>query len=148
MKKYLCKILIAFTFFVCIISSFPNQVKAIDEYSINYSIKISEAMDDAGGGVGGSTSSGNSGKIDTGSYKPEITNNTKANSMIGKIFGALQIIGMIAIVLSIALVGFNTMLGSAEEKAQGKGKAIGILFGAIMITAVSTIAKLIISAVE
>lgn len=146
MKKYLCKILIVFTFFVCIINSFPNQVKAIDKYIINSSIKISDAMDATGGG--GSTSSGNSGKIDTGSYKPEITNNTKANSMIGKIFGALQIIGMIAIVLSIALVGFNTMLGSAEEKAQGKGKAIGILFGAIMITAVSTIAKLIISAVE
>lgn len=147
MKKYLCKILIVFTFFVCIINSFPNQVKAIDKYIINSSIKISDEMDATGGG-GGSTSSGNSGKIDTGSYKPEITNNTKANSMIGKIFGALQIIGMIAIVLSIALVGFNTMLGSAEEKAQGKGKAIGILFGAIMITAVSTIAKLIISAVE
>lgn len=104
----------------------------------------------SGGSTGNSSndSSGISDKVNTGNYKPEITNNTNANAMISKLFGALQIVGMIAVVLSIALVGFNTMLGSAEEKAQGKGKSIGILFGAIMITAVSTIAKLIISAVE
>lgn len=86
--------------------------------------------------------------INTGSYKPTITNNSRANAMISKIFGALQVVGGIAIVISIAMIGFNSILGSADEKAQGKGKAVGILFGAIMIIGVSTIAKLILSVVE
>ena len=52
-----------------------------------------------------------------------------------------------AIDSATSLVIFNDAL-SADEKAQGKGKAVGILFGAIMIAGVSTIAKLILSVVE
>ena len=70
------------------------------------------------------------------------------NSIVGTILGALQIIGGFAIVLGIAVVGFQILLGSANDKADGKGKAIGFIIGAIMLFSITTIAKLIISAVE
>ena len=52
------------------------------------------------------------------------------------------------LVLGIALVGFQILLGSANDKADGKGKAIGFIIGAIMLFSITTIAKLVISAVE
>lgn len=70
------------------------------------------------------------------------------NSIVGTILGALQIIGGFAIVLGIAVVGFQILLGSANDKADGKGKAIGFIIGAIMLFSITTIAKLVISAVE
>lgn len=139
MRKYLINIIFIFIILL-IITNIPNQVNA----SENTYIKIAESMDGSGGGGG----SGSAGEINTGSYKPTISNNSRANSMISKIFGALQVVGGIAIVISIAMIGLNNILGSADEKAQGKGKAVGILFGAIMIAGVSTIAKLILSVVE
>ena len=86
--------------------------------------------------------------IDPSQYKPEPQQNTKMNSIVGTILGALQIIGAFAIVLGIAVVGFQILLGSANDKADGKGKAIGFIIGAIMLFSITTIAKLIISAVE
>lgn len=141
MKRYLVNIILVALLLITL-TCIPNQVNAAENININ-SIKI--AMEMAGPEGGGS---GNSGEINTGSYKPTITNNSRANAMISKIFGALQVVGGIAIVISIAMIGFNSILGSADEKAQGKGKAVGILFGAIMIIGVSTIAKLILSVVE
>lgn len=141
MKKYLINIIFIFIILL-IITNIPNQVNA-SESSYN-NIKVAEAMAGPEGGGG----SGSAGEINTGSYKPTISNNSRANSMISKIFGALQVVGGIAIVISIAMIGLNNILGSVDEKAQGKGKAVGILFGAIMIACVSTIAKLILSVVE
>ena len=65
--------------------------------------------------------------IDPSQYKPEPQQNTKMNSIVGTILGALQIIGAFAIVLGIAVVGFQILLGSANDKADGKGKAIGFI---------------------
>ena len=141
MKRYLIKTILIIILSITIIY-IPNQVNASQNININ-SIEIAEAM--AGPEGGGS---GTSGEINTGSYKPTISNNSRANSMISKIFGALQVFGAVATVISIAMIGINIILGSADEKAQGKGKAVGILFGAIMIVGVSTIAKLILSVVE
>lgn len=86
--------------------------------------------------------------IDPSQYKPEPQQNTKMNSIVGTILGTLQVIGAFAIVLGIALVGFQILLGSANDKADGKGKAIGFIIGAIMLFSITTIAKLVISAVE
>lgn len=150
MKKYLLKIIFIFILIGIII--YPTQVKATENYieKVNLQKEIIIADEDPGtGGGGGSTESGtNSGIINTDNYKPEITNNTRANSIISKVFGVLQIVGGIAIVISIALLGLNNILGSAGEKAQGQGRSIGILIGAIMIFGVSTVAKFILSVVE
>ena len=152
MKKYLLKIIFIFIFILIGIIIYPTQVKATENYieKINLQKEIIIADADPGtGGGGGSTESGtNSGIINTDNYKPEITNNTRANSIISKVFGVLQIVGGIAIVISIALLGLNNILGSASEKAQGQGRSIGILIGAIMIFGVSTVAKFILSVVE
>lgn len=149
MRKCLFKII--FIFILIGIINYPTQVKAtenIEKVNLQKGIIIADAMDGSGFGGSSAESSTSSGEINTGNYKPEITNNAKANSIIGKIFGVLQIIGGIAIVISIALLGFNNILGSASEKAQGQGRSIGILIGAIMIFGVSTVAKFILSVVE
>lgn len=84
----------------------------------------------------------------TGMYEPTIKTNPIAKGMLQKILAILQVIGVIATVIAIALVGFKTILGSASEKAIEKEKYMGILIAAIMITSGITIARFIIIAVE
>lgn len=130
MKKVLAKIILAFVIFL-ITMNIQYQSNA---YTYTYS-------NDSGIYIADLT-------IDPSQYKPEPQQNTKMNSIVGTILGALQMIGGFAIVLGIAVVGFQILLGSANDKADGKGKAIGFIIGAIMLFSITTIAKLIISAVE
>lgn len=128
MKKVLAKIILAFVIFL-ITMNIQYQSNAYT-YSSGSGIYMADLT------------------IDPSQYKPEPQPNTKMNSIVGTILGALQIIGAFAIVLGIAVVGFQILLGSANDKADGKGKAIGFIIGAIMLFSITTIAKLIISAVE
>jgi len=128
MKKVLAKIILAFVIFL-IIMNIQYQSNAYT-YSSDSGIYMADLT------------------IDPSQYKPEPQQNTKMNSIVGTILGALQIIGAFAIVLGIAVVGFQILLGSANDKADGKGKAIGFIIGAIMLFSITTIAKLVISAVE
>lgn len=128
MKKVLAKIILAFVIFLIIMN-------------IQYQSNAYTYSSDSGTYMADLT-------IDTSQYKPKPQQNTKMNSIVGTILGALQIIGGFAIVLGIAVVGFQILLGSANDKADGKGKAIGFIIGAIMLFSITTIAKLIISAVE
>ena len=128
MKKVLAKIILAFVIFLITMN-------------IQYQSNAYTYSSDSGTYMADLT-------IDTSQYKPKPQQNTKMNSIVGTILGALQIIGGFAIVLGIAVVGFQILLGSANDKADGKGKAIGFIIGAIMLFSITTIAKLIISAVE
>ena len=128
MKKVLAKIILAFVIFLITMN-------------IQYKSNAYTYSSDSGIYMADLT-------IDPSQYKPEPQQNTKMNSIVGTILGALQIIGGFAIVLGIAVVGFQILLGSANDKADGKGKAIGFIVGAIMLFSITTIAKLIISAVE
>ena len=92
----------------------------IEKVNFQKYIVIADADPGTGGGGGSAESSTSSGEINTGNYKPEIINNTRANSIISKVFGVLQIVGGIAIVISIALLGLNNILGSAGEKHKDK----------------------------
>ena len=125
MRKFLAKIILAFVIFL-ITMNVQYQSNAYT-YSSDSGIYMADLT------------------IDPSQYKPE---NTKMNSIVGTILGTLQVIGAFAIVLGIALVGFQILLGSANDKADGKGKAIGFIIGAIMLFSITTIAKLVISAVE
>ena len=127
MKKVLAKIILAFVIFL-ITMNIQYQSNAYT-YSSDSGIYMADLT------------------IDPSQYKPE-QQNTKMKSIVGTILGALQIIGGFAIVLGIAVVGFQILLGSANDKADGKGKAIGFIIGAIMLFSITTIAKLVISAVE
>lgn len=128
MKKVLAKIILAFVIFL-ITMNIQYQSNAYT-YSSDSGIYMADLT------------------IDPSQYKPEPQQNTKMNSIVGTILGALQIIGAFAIVLGIAVVGFQILLGSVNDKADGKGKAIGFIIGAIMLFSITTIAKLVISAVE
>ena len=128
MKKVLAKIILAFVIFLITMN-------------IQYQSNAYTYSSDSGTYMADLT-------IDTSQYKPKPQQNTKMNSIVGTILGALQIIGGFAIVLGIAVVGFQILLGSANDKADGKGKAIGFIIGAIMLFSITTIAKLIISTVE
>ncbi len=128
MKKVLAKIILAFVIFLIIMN-------------IQYQSNAYTYSSDSGTYMADLT-------IDTSQYKPKPQQNTKMNSIVGTILGALQIIGGFAIVLGIAVVGFQILLGSANDKADGKGKAIGFIIGAIMLFSITTIAKLVISTVE
>ena len=128
MKKVLAKIILAFVIFLITMNiQYQSNAYTYSSYSGIYMADLT---------------------IDPSQYKPEPQQNTKMNSIVGTILGALQIIGAFAIVLGIAVVGFQILLGSANDKADGKGKAIGFIIGAIMLFSITTIAKLIISAVE
>lgn len=128
MKKVLSKIILVFIIF-------------ITTMNIQYQSNAYTYSGDSGIYIADSS-------INPDDYKPEVQNSSKMNSIVGVILGALQIIGAFAIVLGIAIVGFQTLLGSANDKADGKGKAIGFIIGAIMLFSITTIAKLVISAVE
>ena len=128
MRKFLAKIILAFVIFL-ITMNVQYQSNAYT-YSSDSGIYMADLT------------------IDPSQYKPEPQQNTKMNSIVGTILGTLQVIGAFTIVLGIALVGFQILLGSANDKADGKGKAIGFIIGAIMLFSITTIAKLVISAVE
>lgn len=86
--------------------------------------------------------------IDDPGYKPTIPSGGKATTIISNILGALTVIGIIAIVIAIALIGFSSILGSASEKAENKEKYVGLIIAAVLITGGSIIARIIISVAE
>lgn len=80
-------------------------------------------------------------------YKPT-ADVTGSKSTIQLILGVLTVIGVVAIVVGTVLIGFNTILGSASEKAIAQEKYVGLVIAAVIIIAGSTIAKFLISTVE
>ena len=95
-------------------------------------------------------------KGDTKTGLPSLNNNFKptasitgtAKSTVELILGVLQVVGIVAVVVGIGLIGFNTILGSAGEKAIAQEQYVGIVIAAVVITAGSTIAKFLINAAE
>ena len=97
---------------------------------------------DGGGGSGGTGQTG--GLPDLGLFEPTVSAGG-ATIIIGKILGILRIIGAIMTVVAIAVIGFNTILGSASEKAEYQQKLVGVIFAGIFLVASTSIAKMIMS---
>lgn len=103
---------------------------------------------------GSSSSSSSSGSILNGypsnlsQYKPSIANSSGWISIVESVLGVLQVVGLIGCVILLALFGFNTILGSASEKAVAHEKYGGFLIGIILVTGGISIAKIIISVAE
>ena len=75
-----------------------------------------------------------------GSWKPTGTaTSTTFNEKVGNILGIISVIGTIATVVSLSLIGIKFMLGSAEEKASYKQTLMPWLIGAILVFAMTTI---------
>ena len=128
----------------------------VNSSSINVSsvfVNLTDEEDEALSTTSLSSSSGTSSgggssnlNINTSDYKPGTpTLGTTTSQKVGIILSALQAVGAIGIVVAIALIGFDMILGSASEKAISKEKMIGILMAAIMITGGTTIAKVIVN---
>ena len=80
-------------------------------------------------------------------YKPSVQLGS-AESIVEKILGVLMVLGIICIVISIALIGFNIILGTANEKAVNQEKLVGILIAAAIMTGGSSIAQMIMKFAE
>lgn len=112
-----------------------------------FSLQLKSYADVDGLG-GGANAEGGTTILNPKDYQPIPVKSDSFDSKVAAILSILQVIGVITIVIGITIMGFNTILGSAEEKAVEQKKAIGVIVGAIMIFGVTTIAKFIISIVE
>ena len=130
MEKKLLKVTIISIFII--ITIFSLQQKS---YADNDEASVGDS------GVGSSI-------LNTKDYEPSFEKSDSFNSKVATLLSILQVVGVIAIVIGIAIMGFNTIMGSAEEKAVEEKKAIGLIVGAVMIFGVTTIAKFIISTIE
>ena len=85
-------------------------------------------------------------------FKPNISidenNDSPAINIIIKILDLMRILGIIAFVVAVALIGFNMVLGSASQKAEGQGKLVGLVIASVVLFGGSSIAKLIIEIAE
>lgn len=79
------------------------------------------------------------------SYKPTVQGGGVLTNATNKILGAIIIIGVVLITVFIGITGFETILGSSEEKAVAKEKFGGYLIAAIILTGGATIARIIIA---
>lgn len=82
------------------------------------------------------------------SYKPSVsldTANSRVGDIISKLLGYLTVIGICVIVVSTAAIGFDFLMGSANQKAISKEKLIGLLIASILLTGGSILAKIIIN---
>ena len=81
-------------------------------------------------------------------YKPVAEDSGNATTIISKIMGALTIVGIILLIIAIAIIGYNTIIGSASDKAFEKEKMIGLAIGAAILIGCSSLAQMLISAAE
>ena len=76
--------------------------------------------------------------------KGDTNNGTKAVQDMGfDLVGILQVIGIIASVAILIVLGIKYMMGSAEEKAEYKKTMIPYLIGAVFIFGASALAQMV-----
>ena len=80
---------------------------------------------------------------DPGSLRPNPTAPVQAKGAIERVLGAIQIVGIIASVVLLVVIGILYMLGSTEEKVDYKKSMIPYLIGVVLIAAASSIANFV-----
>ena len=65
-------------------------------------------------------------------------------SIAGRVLGLLQIVSAILAVILIAYLGFNMVLGSANEKADVQKQFIPLIIGVTIVFAATSIANLLL----
>ena len=81
--------------------------------------------------------------IDPGSITGNTTNTEAVQNIGQRILGIVQVVGSIAAVIVLVVLGIKYMMGSAEEKAEYKKTMIPYIIGAVLIFAASNLASMI-----
>lgn len=93
----------------------------------------------------------NANTINANDWKPKSTTVVKnAGSFFeiaNKIIGLIQIIGSIAAVVSLIIIGIKYILGSVEEKAEYKKTLQPYVIGAIMLFGITNILGIVVDLV-
>ena len=139
-SKIIYKILLLTIFILMVVSS---------AYKVQGAKSMTE-MNVLDGGSGGATAGSGTAGTGTGLpsldiFQPTLTPGEAGGIMqiIGTILVVLRTLGAIITVVSIAIIGFCTILGSASEKAEYQQKLTGVIIAGIFLVASTSIAKLI-----
>ena len=124
-------IILIFVIFYSIINS-RNIVNAVQVEHV--ALYDSDALDELTLGVN--------------SYKTTGEMALDAKTKINKILGIITVVGAVISVVLIAYIGFNYVLGSAEEKAVNKEQLITFTIGVVFLTLGSEIVKIVYSLVS
>lgn len=73
---------------------------------------------------------------------------TSSKAMTGRILGAVQLIGSIASVIALIIIGFRYMCSSVEDRASMKGILIYYVIGAVLVFATSNILSVVYRAIS
>lgn len=79
-------------------------------------------------------------------FEPSAPNNDEDQKLVdigNKIIGPIQVIGSIASVIAIVIIGIRYMVGSLEEKAQYKELLMPYLIGAILVFGITNLVAII-----
>ena len=87
-------------------------------------------------------------KLDKVEQSANGTGVTVVENAVSKIWSTVLLILQICAVAAIVFAGVKYMFASADQKADIKSGMIGLVVGAILVFAASTIVKFIISATE
>lgn len=79
-----------------------------------------------------------------GWYNPGTNSDNSKLADIGKIIVAIiQVIGIVASVIAIIVIGLRYMFGSVEEKANYKQTMIPYIIGIVMLLAITTLLQIL-----
>lgn len=104
----------------------------------------STTQTDGGGGGTSSQSTSNDPIVNPDFYKPtDKGGNDQLIDLGNTIIGALQLLGTIAAVITIMVIGLRYMFASVAERASYKETMVPYLIGAIMLFAIPNILQVI-----
>lgn len=85
-------------------------------------------------------------------YRPTVSitgdGSSRFEKIIIKLLNFLTVLGICVIVVATAVVGFDSMLGSANQKAIAKEKYIGLIIAALILVVGSVLARVVINVAE
>lgn len=82
------------------------------------------------------------------STNPDPASNVKVIGLANVIIGAIQLIGSIASILILIIVGIKYMMGSVDERAEYKEKIFAYIIGATMLFGITNILAVINSIMQ
>lgn len=99
----------------------------------------------AGGSTGGSSTTAEGDIINPNLYNPNghLTDDDNVNVAIGKVIGAVRLIGSVVSVIAIVAIGIRYMMSTVDGKAEYKKTMIQYLIGAILLFMGSNIVSII-----